>query len=59
MGKVFIRNGNPDRITDRAGNQYAMGSAYQLWYYDSKGLVYIFQNTMGGGEYRLIDTQMY
>ncbi len=59
MGKVFIRNGNPDRITDRSGNQYAMGSAYQLWYYDSKGLVYIFQNTMGGGEYRLIDTQMY
>ncbi len=59
MGRVFIRNGNPDRITDRSGNQFAMGSEYQLWYYDSLGLVYIFQNTMGGGEYRLLDTQMY
>ncbi|MBU8921595.1 MAG: GWxTD domain-containing protein [Bacteroidales bacterium] len=59
MGEVFIKNGNPNRITDRSGNQYAIGSNYQLWYYDSLGLVYIFQNTMGGGEYRLIDTQIY
>ena len=59
MGKVFIKYGNPNRITDRSGNQYAIGSNYQLWYYDSLGLVYIFQNTMGGGEYRLIDTQIY
>jgi len=59
MGRVFIRNGDPDRITDRAGNQFASGSNYQLWYYDSKGLVYIFENTIGGGEYRLVDTQMY
>ncbi len=59
MGRVFIRNGDPDRITDRAGNQFAAGSSYQLWYYDSKGLVYIFENTMGGGEYRLVDTQMF
>ncbi|MCK4538208.1 MAG: GWxTD domain-containing protein [Candidatus Krumholzibacteria bacterium] len=59
MGKVFIKNGTPDRITDRSGNQYAIGSNYQLWYYDSLDLVYIFQSTMGGGEYHLIDTQIY
>lgn len=58
-GRILIKNGNPDRIQDRSGSQYDLASSYQVWYYNSLGLAYIFQNTMGGGEYRLVDTQMY
>lgn len=58
-GRILIKHGNPDSIQDRSGSQYDLASSYQLWYYNSLGLVYIFQSTMGGGEYRLVDTQMF
>jgi GWxTD domain-containing protein len=56
MGKVFIENGTPDRIEDR--QDASTGRSYELWYYNSKGLVYVFEDIIGTGEYHLITTQM-
>jgi len=59
MGRVYISNGRPDRMVDRAGTSFNYGSEFQFWYYDSMNLVYIFRNTMHGGEYQLIETRYY
>ena len=59
MGRVYMRNGRPDRMLDRSGTMSNYGSEYQLWYYDSMGMVYIFRNSLHGGEYRLVETNMY
>ncbi len=59
MGRVYIRLGGPDRVMDRSGVSFSFGSEYQLWYYDSRGIVYIFRNTLHGGEYRLVETRMF
>ncbi|MBN2070868.1 MAG: GWxTD domain-containing protein [Candidatus Krumholzibacteriota bacterium] len=59
MGRVYIRHGRPDRMLDRSGTSFNYGSEYQLWYYDRMSIVYIFRNTMHGGEYRLVETRYY
>jgi GWxTD domain-containing protein len=56
MGKVYIRNGRPDKIEDR--QEPRMGRNYQLWYYYSKGIVLIFEDVIGSGEYHLLSTEM-
>lgn len=58
MGKVYIKNGRPDKIQDGSGGPYSLGSYYQLWYYYSKGIVYIFQSPTGSGDYYLVDTRI-
>jgi hypothetical protein len=35
-----------------------MARNYQLWYYYSKGVVYVFEDAIGTGEYRLLTTEM-
>ncbi|MBN2184377.1 MAG: GWxTD domain-containing protein [Candidatus Krumholzibacteriota bacterium] len=59
MGRVYIRYGRPDRMLDQSGAMSSYGSEYQLWYYDSMGMVYIFRNSLHGGEYRLVESRMY
>jgi GWxTD domain-containing protein len=56
MGRVYMRNGGPDKVEDRQENYTAR--SYQLWYYYSKGIVYIFEDAIGTGEYRLLTTEM-
>jgi hypothetical protein len=56
MGKVYIQNGRPDKIEDR--QEPRMGRNYQLWYYYSKGIVFIFEDLIGSGEYHLLSTEM-
>ncbi len=59
MGRVYMRYGRPDRVLDQSGAMSSYGSEYQLWYYDSIGMVYIFINSLSGGEYRLVESRMY
>lgn len=56
MGKVYIANGHPDKIVERQGSM--LGKYYQYWYYYAKGLVYIFEDAMGNGDYRLLTVRM-
>jgi GWxTD domain-containing protein len=56
MGKTYLLNGEPDKIDNRQDPR--MGRYYELWYYYSKGTVYVFEDTVGSGEYRLITTEM-
>jgi len=56
MGKVYIANGHPDRIVDRQGAM--LGKYYEYWYYYSKGVVYIFEDALGNGDYRLLNVRM-
>ncbi len=54
-GRIYIRHGAPDRIVERPGRM--LGSNYELWYYFSMGVVYIFEDAQGLGEYKLLTTQ--
>ncbi len=54
-GRIYIRHGPPDKIIDRQGK--SLGSNYRLWYYYSRSIVYIFEDSMGMGEFRLMMTQ--
>ena len=56
MGKVYLKNGAPDRVEDR--QNVSIGTNWQLWYYHSKGIVYIFEDTTGNGDYHLYTTEM-
>ncbi len=55
-GRIYMRYGQPDDIVDRQGREY--GTTYQLWYYYSMGVVYIFEDMLGTGDFRLLDTRM-
>jgi GWxTD domain-containing protein len=55
MGRVYIRNGKPDRSVTRWSRWG--GERYNLWYYYSLGMVYVFVDSFGTGDYRLIDTR--
>ena len=54
-GRVYIRYGPPDKIVDREGR--SLGSSYKLWYYYSRNIVYVFEDTLGTGEFRLKTAQ--
>jgi GWxTD domain-containing protein len=56
MGKIYIEHGPPDKVEDRQTSR--LGGNYQLWYYYSKGVVYIFEDTIGTGDYHLLSTEM-
>ena len=56
MGKTYLKNGSPDKVEDRQESR--LGGSYVLWYYYSRGIVYIFEDAIGTGEYRLITTEM-
>ncbi len=56
MGKIYVQYGRPDKIEDR--QEPRMGRNYQLWYYYSKGIVFIFEDMIGSGEYHLRSTEM-
>ena len=56
MGKIYIQHGRPDKIEDR--QEPRMGRNYQLWYYYSKGIVFVFEDVIGTGEYHLLSTEM-
>ena len=56
MGRIYMGHGHPDRIEDRQGSR--LGGNYQLWYYNSEGVVYIFEDPIGSGEYRLLSTEI-
>jgi len=55
MGRIFIREGKPDRVVTNQG--FDSGGYYQLWYYYSKGIIYIFADKFGTGDYRYISTR--
>jgi GWxTD domain-containing protein len=56
MGKIYLRLGPPDKVEDR--QNVSIGTNWQLWYYNSKGTVYIFEDTTGNGDYHLYTTEM-
>ncbi len=55
QGRVYIRHGRPDKISDVS---YGIGKSYQYWYYYSLGAVFIFEDAVGTGEYRLVSTEL-
>jgi GWxTD domain-containing protein len=56
MGRTYLENGSPDSVEERQDPN--LGRRYVLWYYNSKGIVYIFEDAIGSGEYRLVATRM-
>lgn len=56
MGKIYLKNGAPDKVEDRQDEHTAAN--YRLWYYYSKGIAYVFEDVIGTGEYRLLTTEM-
>ena len=56
MGRIYVKHGRPDKVEDRQGSR--LGRNYQLWYYYSKGTVFIFEDSIGSGEYHLLSTEM-
>jgi GWxTD domain-containing protein len=56
MGRIYIEHGPPDKVEDRQTSR--LGGNYQLWYYYSKGVVYVFEDTIGTGDYHLLSTEM-
>ncbi|MBN1165367.1 MAG: GWxTD domain-containing protein [Candidatus Krumholzibacteriota bacterium] len=57
MGRIYIKYGEPDKIQDRSGSQSSFGRSFQLWYYYSAGIVFIFEESVGTGLYRLVTTR--
>ncbi len=55
MGRIYIRHGPPDNTVDRDGT--TLGSSLKIWYYYSKGIAFIFEDSMGSGLYMLYDTR--
>jgi GWxTD domain-containing protein len=56
MGKIYIQYGRPDKVEDR--QEPRMGRSYTLWYYYSKGIVFVFEDVIGTGEYHLLSTEI-
>ncbi|MDD4858262.1 MAG: GWxTD domain-containing protein [Candidatus Krumholzibacteria bacterium] len=56
MGKIYLKNGAPDNVEDR--QEGSMGRYYRLWYYYSNGVVYVFEDALGTGDYHLLSTEI-
>jgi GWxTD domain-containing protein len=56
-GRVFIKNGRPDRIDTRQGVIGSMSpdARLEVWYYDATNTHYVFEDFGGNGEYTLVD----
>lgn len=56
-GRVFIKNGRPDRVDTREGVIGSMSPSARLevWYYDATNTHYVFEDFGGNGEYSLVD----
>jgi GWxTD domain-containing protein len=54
-GRIYLRYGQPDQV-EQDSDRY--GIEYILWYYYSRGELYIFRDTAGGGNFKLVDTRM-
>jgi GWxTD domain-containing protein len=57
-GKVYIRNGPPDRIETRPGVSGSLSpyATYEIWYYDATNSHYVFEDFGGTGSYTLVET---
>ncbi|MGO9482801.1 MAG: GWxTD domain-containing protein [Candidatus Kryptoniota bacterium] len=59
-GKIYILYGNPDRIENHFSNfkagPAANSSPYQVWYYDSLKLRFVFVDEFRSGDYTLTKT---
>ncbi len=55
MGRIYIRNGKPDEVVTKQGGR--LGVYYQYWYYYSKGIIYVFTDKFGTGDYRYVGTR--
>ena len=51
-----MKNGAPDKI--ESAQEARMGRYVQIWYYNSKGIAYVFEDAIGTGDYRLLTTEM-
>jgi len=54
-GRIYIRYGPPDNEIDRDGR--TLGTRLKIWYYYSRGIVFIFEDPIGAGRYRLMETR--
>ncbi len=54
-GRVYLRYGQPEQVDSRT-NRY--GTEYLLWYYYSRGELYIFRDMASTGDYELVETRM-
>lgn len=56
-GRVYIRNGPPDRIERATDSRYQ--GEYEIWRYFSTGRVYVFYDMFGLGDYRLVQGDIF
>jgi GWxTD domain-containing protein len=56
-GRVYVRNGPPDRIESQPGVAGSMSpySMFEIWYYDATNARYVFEDFGGSGTYTLVD----
>ncbi len=56
-GRVFIKNGPPDRIDVRTGvvGSLSPDAKLEIWYYDGTNTHYVFEDFGGSGQYTLVD----
>ncbi len=56
-GRVFIKNGPPDRVDIREGviGSLSPDARLEIWYYDAKNTHYVFEDFGGTGAYTLVD----
>jgi GWxTD domain-containing protein len=57
QGRVYLRYGPPDNEEDRDGA--TLGTKLKIWYYYSRGIVFIFEDPVGAGRYHLMETRSY
>ena len=54
-GRVWIRYGRPDDI--REGSDRAYGRGYLAWYYFNWDIMFLFEDSIGTGDYRLLESR--
>ncbi|UCF05761.1 MAG: GWxTD domain-containing protein [bacterium] len=55
VGRIYIKYGRPDKIEEREGRN--LGTNYLFWFYYSRGVLFIFEDTLGTGDFHLVATR--
>lgn len=55
MGRIHIKYGRPDKIEERQGQ--TLGTNFRFWFYYSRGILFIFEDTLGTGDFHLVATR--
>lgn len=54
-GRIYIENGPPDRVESRSDPG---ARSYEFWFYTAQSVVYVFEDVIGSGDFKLIATRL-